>query len=63
MGDLCTCWDDVNNVLILQHNEIRASFEKSLHVIGNTFNVTLYKRLVGFVSKLALFILLKNSIV
>jgi len=44
----------VSNVIILQHNEIKASFEMSLHVVGHTFNVTLYKRLVGFVSKYAL---------
>jgi len=54
MGDLCTCWDAINNVLILQHNEIKASFEMSIHVIGHTFNLTLYKHLVGVVSKYAL---------
>jgi len=26
MGDLCTCWDAINNLLVLQHNEIKASF-------------------------------------
>ena len=54
MGDLCTCWDAINNVLILQHNEIKASFEMSLHVVGHNFNSTLYKHLLGVVSKYAL---------
>jgi len=54
MGDLCTCWDAVNKVIILQHNEIKASFELSLHVVSHTLNVTLYKYLIGYVSKYAL---------
>jgi len=53
-GDLCTCWDIVNNLLVLQHNEIKASFEMSLHVVTHTFNSSLYKRLLGAVSKYAL---------
>jgi len=54
MGDLCTCWDVINNVFLLQHNEIKASFEISLHVVTYTFNSSLYKCLVGMVSKYAL---------
>jgi len=54
MRDLCTCWDAINNVLILQHNKIKASFEMSLHVVGHNFNLTLYKHLLGVVSKHAL---------
>jgi len=54
MGDLCTCWDAFNNVLVFQHNEIKSSFDMSLHVIGLMFKVTLYKHLVGVVSKYAL---------
>ena len=54
MGDLCTCWDAINNVLILQHNKIKALFEMSIHVVGHNFNSTLYKHLVGMVSKYAL---------
>ncbi|XP_068492246.1 uncharacterized protein [Phaseolus vulgaris] len=57
MGDLCSCWDAIKHVIILQHNEIKASFEMSLHVIGHTFNVHLYKMLVGFVSKHALILI------
>ena len=51
MGDLCSCWDAIKHVIILQHNEIKASFQMSLHVIGHTFNVQLYKMLVGFIYK------------
>ncbi|XP_068492204.1 uncharacterized protein [Phaseolus vulgaris] len=57
MGDLCSCWDAIKHVIILQHNEIKASFEMSLHVIGHTFNVQLYKMLVGFVSRHALILI------
>ena len=55
MGDLCTCWDAINNLLVLQHNEIKASFVMSLHVLTHSFNKTLlYKGLLGMVSKYAL---------
>jgi len=40
MGDLCFCWDSVNKMIILQHNSIKASFQKSLHVVGHQFKVT-----------------------
>jgi len=54
MGDLCFCWDSINKMIILQHNAIKASFPKSLHVVGHRFKVTAYKKLLGFVSKYAL---------
>jgi len=54
MGDICFCWDSVNKMIILQHNTIKASFEKSLNVVSHSFNVTTYKKLVGFISKYAL---------
>jgi len=54
MGDLCFCWDSMNKMIILQHNAIKSSFEKSLHVVTHVFNVTRYKELVDFVSKYAL---------
>jgi len=53
-GDLCFCWDSINKMIILQHNAIKASFQKSLHVVGHRFKVTAYKNLLGFVSKYAL---------
>ncbi|XP_068475180.1 uncharacterized protein [Phaseolus vulgaris] len=54
MGDLCFCWDSINKMIILQHNAIKASFQKSLHVVGHRFKVIAYKKLLGFVSKYAL---------
>ena len=44
----------MNNMIILQHTEIKASFERSTHVVGHQFNGRLYKRLRGMVSKYAL---------
>lgn len=52
LRDRCTCWDNINNVIILQHNKIKASFKNRLHMVRHTFNVT--KRSLGFISKLAL---------
>ena len=57
MGNLCSCWDAIKHVIILQHNEIKASFQMSLHVIGHTFNVQLYKMLVDSISKHALILI------
>jgi len=54
MGDLCTCWDAINILLVLQYNEIKASSKISLHVVSHTFNSSLYKCLVGMVRKYAL---------
>jgi len=34
MEDLCTCWDAINKVFVLQHNEIKVSFEMSLHIVA-----------------------------
>jgi hypothetical protein len=41
-------------MIILQHTEIKASFEVSTHHVGHLFNVHIYKRLRGMVSKYAL---------
>ncbi|KAH1232863.1 Protein FAR1-RELATED SEQUENCE 5 [Glycine max] len=54
VGDLCSVWDAMNNMMMLQHTEIRASFETSTHVVGHVFKKTLYKRLLGMVSMYAL---------
>ncbi|KAH1257260.1 Protein FAR1-RELATED SEQUENCE 5 [Glycine max] len=54
IGDLCSVWDDMNNMITLQHTEIKASFETSTHVVGHVFKKTLYKRLLGMVSRYAL---------
>ena len=53
-GDLCGVWDAINNMIVLQHTEIKASFETSTHVVEHVFKVTLYKRLLGMVSRYAL---------
>jgi len=54
MGDLCSCWDEIHNVIILQHNEIKTSFERSLNLMSDSYKALRYKRLVGYVSRYAL---------
>ncbi|KAL5159790.1 hypothetical protein HKD37_15G044049 [Glycine soja] len=54
LEDLCSVWDVMNNMITLQHVEIKASFETNTHVAGHVFKKTLYKRLVGMVSRNAL---------
>ncbi|KAH1232418.1 hypothetical protein GmHk_09G025079 [Glycine max] len=54
LGDLCSVWDAMNNMITLQHVEIKTSFETSTHVVGHVFKKTLYKRLLGMVSRDAL---------
>jgi len=51
-GDICSCWDAINNMIKLQHKEIKVSFEKSINTVE--YNTPLYKMLVGFVSRSAL---------
>jgi len=54
LGDLCNIWDAMNNMMMLQHMEIKASFETSTYVVGHVFKKTLYKRLLGMISRYAL---------
>ncbi|KAH1231441.1 hypothetical protein GmHk_10G030646 [Glycine max] len=54
LGDLCSVWDAMNNMITLQHVEIKASFETSAHVVGYVFKKTLYKMLLGMVLRNAL---------
>ncbi|KAH1212766.1 hypothetical protein GmHk_14G040876 [Glycine max] len=54
LGDLCSVWDAMKNMITLQHTEIKASFETSTHVVGHVFKKTLYRRLLGMVSRYAL---------
>jgi len=54
LGDLCNVWDAMNNMVTLQHTEIRASFETSTHVVGHVFKKALYKSLLGMVSRYVL---------
>ncbi|XP_027912854.1 uncharacterized protein LOC114172722 isoform X2 [Vigna unguiculata] len=51
-GDICSCWDAINNMIKLQHKEIKVSFEKSINTVE--YNTPFYKMLVGFVSRSAL---------
>jgi len=41
----------MNNMIVIRHNQIRSSFEHSVHIVSHTFNVQMYKRLCGFVSR------------
>jgi len=54
LGDLCSVWDAMNNMITLQHTQIKASFEISTHVVGHVFKKTLYKKLLGMVSRYTL---------
>ncbi|KAH1213377.1 Protein FAR1-RELATED SEQUENCE 6 [Glycine max] len=54
VGDLCSVWDAMNNMITLQHVEIKASFETSTHVVGHVHKKTLYMRLLRMVSRDAL---------
>ncbi|KAH1203438.1 hypothetical protein GmHk_17G049691 [Glycine max] len=55
----CQCsltivWDAMNNMITLQHTQIKASFETSTHVVRHVFKKTLYKRLLRMVSRYVL---------
>ena len=41
-------------MIMLQHSQIKASFEINTHVVGHVFKVTLYKRLLGMTSRYVL---------
>ena len=41
VGDLCSVWDAMNNMITLQHVEIKASFETSTHVVGHVYKKNL----------------------
>ncbi|KAH1203565.1 hypothetical protein GmHk_17G049778 [Glycine max] len=44
----------MNNMMTLQHSQIKASFETHTHVVRHVFKVTLYKKLLGMISRYAL---------
>ena len=54
LGDLCACWDSMNKLIILQHTEIKSSFEKSIITVEHRFNKSFYAKLRGYVSRNAL---------
>ena len=35
VGDLCSVWDAMNNMITLQYVEIKASIETNTHVVGH----------------------------
>lgn len=49
---MCSCWDAVNNMIKLQHTQIKVSFEKSINIVE--YNDPFYSKLRGFVSRNAL---------
>ncbi|KAH1229000.1 hypothetical protein GmHk_10G028872 [Glycine max] len=51
LGDLCSFGEAMNNMITLQHTEIKTSFEISTHVVGHVFK---YKKLLGMVSRYVL---------
>jgi len=53
-GDMCECWDAINNMLVLQHNAIQASFGRSNTVVLHKHNIPVYEKLRGSVSRNAL---------
>ncbi|KAL5180747.1 hypothetical protein HKD37_01G001818 [Glycine soja] len=44
LGDICSVWEAMNNMMTLQHTQMKASFETSMHIVGHLFKVTLYKK-------------------
>ncbi|KAL5194311.1 hypothetical protein HKD37_20G056408 [Glycine soja] len=54
LEDLCSVWEAMNNMITLQHTEIKTYFETSTYVVGHVFKVTLYKKLFGMISRYAL---------
>ena len=54
LGDLCSIWEAMNNMITLQHTKTKSSFKTSTHVVGHVFKVTLYKKLLDMVSRYAL---------
>ncbi|KAH1254121.1 hypothetical protein GmHk_04G010626 [Glycine max] len=52
--DLKRCLGCHDNMITLQHTQIKTSFETNTHVVGHVFKKTLYKRLLGMVLRYAL---------
>ncbi|KAL5130762.1 hypothetical protein HKD37_12G033761 [Glycine soja] len=44
LGDICSVQEAMNNMMPLQHTQIKAFFETSMHMVGHVFKVTLYKK-------------------
>ena len=53
-GTLEDCWMNIHNLLLLQHTNIKASFEKSKTVVQHNFKPSEFKDLCGNISISAL---------
>jgi alpha-glucosidase len=53
-GDLCKCWDAMNDNIILRIGNIRASFQKSFYYTERMHNGPFFQNLRGFVSRAAM---------
>lgn len=64
MSSLCnfgTSWKRIHALLVLQHTEIKASFEKSLIFVRHEFMKNLFQEMLGFVSHAGLDYILGES--
>jgi hypothetical protein len=53
-GELCKCWDAMNDNIILRIGNIRASFQKSFYYTERMHNGPFFQNLRGFVSRAAM---------
>ncbi|XP_057424437.1 protein FAR1-RELATED SEQUENCE 5-like [Lotus japonicus] len=53
-GDLCAAWDAVDRLTTVRHNEIKASFERSINLVEHRFKSPMYTNIRGFVSRKAM---------
>ncbi|XP_052723783.1 uncharacterized protein LOC128193738 [Vigna angularis] len=60
MGDLCSCWDAIHDVVILQHNKIKASFESSMLLTSDLYKGYRYRHVIGRVSRYSLNLIAKE---
>ncbi|XP_057445785.1 uncharacterized protein LOC130737925 [Lotus japonicus] len=53
-GNLCDSWDAVDRLTTVRHNEIVASFERSINIVEHRFKSKMYVNVRGFVAEKAL---------
>ena len=51
MRDLCSYWNAMNDMFVLQHMTIKVSFQKNINVVEQKFNSLIYKKLCNFVPR------------
>ncbi|XP_058766295.1 PKS-NRPS hybrid synthetase cheA-like [Vicia villosa] len=54
LGDLCQCWEAMNDNIKIQVDNIRASFQKSFYEVEHAHTSPFYSNLCGSVSRAAL---------